>query len=199
MPLDPAYLLTAADLSRIYREPSEVVRNKLSDRLSPDFARIIAQSPLVVLATSGPDGLDCSPRGDVEQVVYVQDEKTLLLPDRPGNNRIDSVRNILANPQVALIFFVPGVAEAFRVNGTARITTDPALLSRFAYKNQWPRSLIVIEVEEAFLHCGRALVRSDVWNADKHVSPSVLPNFVQMLRDQTNVALPDDALVIEDR
>ena len=199
MDLDPAHLLTADDLGRVYREPGEVVKNKVSDRLSPDFARIIAQSPLVILTTGGHAGLDCSPRGDVGQVVYVHDEKTLLLPDRPGNNRIDSVRNILASSQVALLFLVPGVAEAFRVNGTARITTDPEWLARFAYKGQLPRSLMVIGVEEAFLHCGRALLRSDVWNAEKHVSPSVLPNFVQMLRDQTNVALPDDALVIEDR
>ncbi|WP_161882875.1 MSMEG_1061 family FMN-dependent PPOX-type flavoprotein [Deinococcus alpinitundrae] len=199
MQLDPAHLLKAADLGRIYRKPSQVVSNKVSGQISADFARIIAQSPLVVLATAGPEGLDCSPRGDVRQVVYVHDEKTLLLPDRPGNNRIDSVRNILVSPQVALMFLVPGVAEVFRVNGKARITTDPALLARFAYKNQLPRSLIVIEVEEAFLHCGRALVRSDVWNDEKHVSPSVLPNFVQMLREQTKVALPDDALVIEDR
>ncbi|UWX63869.1 MSMEG_1061 family FMN-dependent PPOX-type flavoprotein [Deinococcus rubellus] len=199
MQLDSAHLLTADNVGQIYREPSLLVSSKVSDHIGTDFARIIAQSPLVVLATRGPTGLDCSPRGDVGQVVYVHDEKTLLLPDRPGNNRIDSVRNILASPQVALVFLVPGVAEAFRVNGTARITTDPALLAQFAYKTQLPRSLIVIEVEEAFLHCGRALVRSDVWNAEKHVSPSVLPNFVQMLRDQTRVALPDDALVIEDR
>ena len=160
MLLDPAHLLTLGDLGRLYREPSPVVKAKLTDHISPDFARIIAQSPLLVLATSGPGGLDCSPRGDVGQVAHVQDESTLLLPDRPGNNRIDSVRNILANGQVALIFFVPGVNEAFRVNGTAQITTDPALLARFAYKGQWPRSVLVIHVEEAFLHCGRALLRS---------------------------------------
>lgn len=199
MHLDPAYLLSAEQLGHLYREPSGVVKAKTSDRISPDFARIIAQSPLVVLATGGPNGLDCSPRGDVGQVVHVQDEKTLLLPDRPGNNRIDSVRNILASPAVALIFLVPGVNEAFRVSGTAQITTDPLLLARFAYKGQLPRSLIVIDVQEAFLHCGRALLRSEVWNAAKHVSGEVLPNFVQMLRDQTKLNLPDDALVIEDR
>lgn len=199
MHLDPAHLLTAEHLSPLYREPSAAVKAKISDRISPDLARIIAQSPLVVLATSGPNGLDCSPRGDVGQVVYVQDEKTLLLPDRPGNNRIDSVRNILTSPQVALLFFVPGVNEAFRVNGTAQITTDPALLARFAYKDQLPRSLFVIHVEEAFLHCGRALLSSEIWNAAKHGGGEGLPNLVQMLRDQTKIELPDDALVIEDR
>ncbi|TSA86441.1 pyridoxamine 5'-phosphate oxidase family protein [Deinococcus detaillensis] len=199
MHLDPAHLLSPERLSPLYREPSAAVKAKTSDRISADFARVIAVSPLVVLATGGPNGLDCSPRGDVGQVVYVQDEKTLLLPDRPGNNRIDSVRNILASPSVALIFLVPGVSESFRVNGTAQITTDPALLARFAYKGQLPRSLFVIHVEEAYLHCGRALLRSEVWNAAKHVSSEVLPNFVQMLRDQTKLNLPDDALVIEDR
>ena len=199
MLLDPAHLLSPSDLGRLYREPGPVVKAKLADHISPDFARIIAQSPLVVLATSGPDGLDCSPRGDVGQAAHVQDEKTLLLPDRPGNNRIDSVRNILANGQVALIFLVPGVNEAFRVNGTAQITTDPALLSRFAYKGQLPRSVVVIHVKEAFLHCGRALLRSGVWNPEQRVSAEALPNFVQMLREQTKLELSDDALVIEDR
>ncbi|MFC4456140.1 MSMEG_1061 family FMN-dependent PPOX-type flavoprotein [Deinococcus sonorensis] len=200
MQLDPAHLIsTADDLAPLYRPPSVLVKNKVMPCIDADFARIIAHSPLAVLATRGADGLDCSPRGDPGQTVFVEDEQTLILPDRPGNNRIDSLRNILHHPQVALLFLVPGVNEVFRVNGTAQLTRDPALLARFAYKDQWPRALVVITVQEAFLHCARALLRADVWNPAGWVGDRVLPNFAAMLTQQTGVHVSDADLSIEDR
>ena len=200
MQLDPAHLIaTEADLARRYRPPSELVRRKVMDHIDADFARIIARAPLVLLATAGPDGLDCSPRGDPGQAVFVEDERTLVLPDRPGNNRVDSLHNLLANPQVGLLFLVPGVNEAFRVNGTAQLTDDPALLARYAYKGQFPRLLLVITVTEAFLHCARALLRAEVWNPARRVADGVLPNFAAMLGRQTGRQVADADLTIEDR
>lgn len=200
MQLDSAYLITSPDdLSAIYRPPSALVRNKVMTCIDADFARIIARSPLAVLATRGEGGLDCSPRGDSGQAVFVEDEHTLILPDRPGNNRIDSIRNILHDPRVGLLFLVPGVNEVFRVNGTARLTRDPALLARFAYKDQLPRALVVITVREAFLHCARALLRADLWNPASRVGDRVLPNFAAMLTQQTGVRVDDADLAIEDR
>ena len=198
MQLDPAHLITSQDdLNAVYRPPSALVTRKVMNHIDGDFARIIARAPLALLATVGEGGLDCSPRGDSGQAVFVQDERTLILPDRPGNNRIDSVRNILHDPRVGLLFLIPGVNEAFRVNGAARITRDPALLSRFAYKGQWPRALIVITVEEAFLHCARALLRSGIWDPTKRVGQQVLPNFAAMLSAQTGRRVLEEDLVIE--
>ncbi len=200
MHLDPAFLITSErDLTEAYRAPSALVRDKVMDHIDADFARIITRAPLVLLATAGGQGVDCSPRGDPGQTVFVEDPRTLVLPDRPGNNRIDSLRNIVQRPQVGLLFLVPGVNEAFRVNGTAQITRDPALLPRFAYKEQLPRALVVITVQEAYLHCARALLRADVWNPERRVRGDVLPNFAAMLSQQTRRPVQDADLEIEDR
>ncbi|HET6491331.1 MAG TPA: MSMEG_1061 family FMN-dependent PPOX-type flavoprotein, partial [Burkholderiales bacterium] len=134
-------------LERLYGKPSGAAVAKEIDRLHPHYQRMIEASPFVVLATTGPDGVDTSPRGDAPGFVAVADEKTLLLPDRPGNNRIDSLRNILADPHVALLFLIPGIGETLRVNGRAAISTAPALLERFAVGGKLPRSVIVIAVD----------------------------------------------------
>ena len=142
------------------------------DHVHPHYRAFIEASPFAMLATAGPDGLDASPRGDPAGFVVVEDEKTLLLPDRRGNNRIDSLRNILADPRVALLFLVPGVGETLRVNGLGRISTDPALLERFGMDGKLPRSVLVVEVQTVYFQCSRALLRSRLWDASTQVPRS---------------------------
>ena len=153
--------------------PASVVKE--IDWITPEYRRLIEASPFVALATSGPEGLDCSPRGDAPGFVRVADPKTLILPDRRGNNRIDSLRNIVRDPRVALLFLIPGSGTTFRVNGRAVISADPALLASFAVEGQTPRSVIVITVETAYFQCARAMVRSRLWDPDQHVAPESLP------------------------
>src|SRR5512147_1284576 len=129
------------------------------------------KSPFAALATSGPEGLDCSPRGDLPGFVRIHDEKTLAMPDRRGNNRIDSLRNIVRDPRVALLFLIPGSGTTFRVNGRAVVSTDPELLASFAVEDHAPRSVIVVTVETAYFQCARAIVRSELWNPARHVDP----------------------------
>jgi uncharacterized protein len=145
------------------------------DHINADYRKFIEAAPLFALATSGPEGLDCSPRGDAPGFVRVQDEKTLLIPDRRGNNRIDSLRNIISDPRVALLFLVPGVGETIRVNGRAGISTDPALLESFAVNGKTPRTIIVVAVERVFFQCSKAIVRSKLWDPSLHVARERLP------------------------
>lgn len=165
----------AAALERIYGAPSEASIVKEVDHVHPIYRRLIEAAPFAVLATSGPGGLDASPRGDGPGFVTVEDEKTLLLPDRRGNNRTDSLRNILGDPRVALLFLIPGIGETLRVNGRASISIDPVLLRRFAVEGKEPRSVLAIAVETVFFQCSRAVVRADLWNPAKHASRSALP------------------------
>ena len=153
----------------------------------PTYRALIEASPFVVLATSGPGGLDASPRGDAPGFVVVEDEHTLLLPDRRGNNRIDSLRNILADPRVALLFLIPGSAETLRVNGRATIVTDPALLERFAVDGKRPKCVLAVAVETVYFQCGRAILRSRLWDAQP--AHGALPSAGQIL-----AALSGDAI-----
>ena len=153
--------------------PAAVVKE--TDHITPHYRRLIEASPFVALATSGPEGLDCSPRGDAAEVVRIADERTLILPDRRGNNRIDSLRNIVRDPRVALLFLIPGSGTTFRVNGHALISADPELLASFAVESQAPRSAIVVTVERAYFQCARAIVRSGLWDPERHVDPDSLP------------------------
>ncbi len=167
---------TLAQLEALYRiplAPASVVKE--TDHITPHYRRLIDASPFVALATSGPEGLDCSPRGDAAEVVRIADERTLILPDRRGNNRIDSLRNIVRDPRVALLFLIPGSGTTFRVNGRALISADPELLASFAVESQAPRSAIVVTVERAYFQCARAIVRSGLWDPDRHVDPASLP------------------------
>ncbi|MBL8837196.1 MAG: pyridoxamine 5'-phosphate oxidase family protein [Alphaproteobacteria bacterium] len=166
----------AATLERIYGPPVEASIVKEVDRIHPLYRAFIEAAPFAVLATSGPDGLDASPRGDGPGFVVVADDRTLLLPDRRGNNRIDSLRNIVADPRVALLFLVPGVGETFRVNGRATVSIDPALIARFTLAGKAPRSVLVIHVETVFFQCSRAVVRADLWNPAKQVRRADLPS-----------------------
>lgn len=153
--------------------PASVVKEV--DWITPEYRALIDASPFVALATCGPEGLDCSPRGDGPGFVRVADPKTLVMPDRRGNNRIDSLRNIVRDPRVGLLFLIPGSGTTFRVNGRATISADPDLLASFAVDGALPRTAIVIRVEAAYFQCARAIVRSGLWDPSRHVDAGRLP------------------------
>lgn len=172
-------------LQKLYGTPSGAAVDKEVDYLHPHYQKLIAASPFFVLATGGPEGMDASPRGDAPGFVVVEDEKTLLIPDRRGNNRVDSLRNIIANPRVALLFLIPGVGETLRVNGRAEISTDPALLGRFGVEGKPPRSVIVVHVDTVFFQCARAIFRSKLWDPAQHIERSSLPSLGTIVSDVT--------------
>ena len=177
---------TVEELEAIYGQTNDASTVKVADRVTPLYRLLIEASPFAALATSGPEGLDCSPRGDLPGFVRIHDEKTLLLPDRRGNNRIDSLRNVVRDPRVALLFLIPGCGNTLRVNGRAHISTDADLLASFAVKEKAPRSVIVMTVDEMYFQCARAIVRSDLWNPDKRVDPRTLPTPGQILADMSD-------------
>ena len=173
---------TQAQLEALYGRPSGAAVIKEIDHVSDHYRAFIEASPFVVLATSGPEGLDCTPRGDPAGFVRVVDRKTLMLPDRRGNNRLDALRNIVRDPRVALLFLVPGIGRTLRVNGTARITTDPVLCASFAIEGKTPRSVVVVTAKRVYTQCAKALVRSRLWDPASHVPESALPSSGEMLR-----------------
>jgi PPOX class probable FMN-dependent enzyme len=174
-------ITTLEELEAIYGRPAETSTAKVADRVTPQYRAFIDASPFAVLATCGPEGLDCSPRGDRPGFVRVADERTLLVPDRRGNNRVDSLRNVVRDPRVALLFLIPGIGNTLRVNGRAHLSTDSELLASFAVNGQAPRSVIVVTAEAVYFQCSRALIRSDLWNPAKHVDPESLPTPGQIL------------------
>jgi len=176
----------AETLEKLYGTPSGAAVEKEIDYLHPHYRKLIAASPFFVLATSGPGGMDASPRGDAPGFVVVEDERTLLIPDRRGNNRVDSLRNIIADPRVALLFLVPGVGETLRVNGRAEIRTDPARLERFRVEGKLPRSVIVVRVETVFFQCARAVFRAKLWDPDRRVERTSLPSLGTIISDLTH-------------
>ena len=182
-----AIVRNVTELEALYGQPVAAATVKEVARITPHYRTYIEASPFVSLATSGPEGLDCSPRGDRPGFVRVHDEKTLMLPDRRGNNRIDSLRNIVRDPKVALLFLIPGVGNTLRVNGRAEISVDPVLLDSFAVDDKPPRSVTVITVDAVYFQCARALVRSELWNPARHRDPKELPSAGQIL-----AALSDD-------
>jgi PPOX class probable FMN-dependent enzyme len=177
----PDILKTEAQLEAIYGKPAEAATVKEVNWITPHYRAYIEASPYAALATSGAEGLDCSPRGDKPGFVRVHDEKTLMLPDRRGNNRIDSLRNIVRDPRVALLFMIPGIGNTLRVNGRAHLSVEPGLLESFAVDEKAPRSVTVIEVDAVYFQCARALVRSELWNPERHVDPKSLPSAGQIL------------------
>jgi PPOX class probable FMN-dependent enzyme len=174
-----------ASLEAVYGESPAGAIAKEIDYIHPHYRAMIEASPFLVLATSGPEGLDCSPRGDPAGFVHVLDEKTLLIPDRRGNNRIDSLRNIIRDDRVALLFLIPGVGETLRVNGRASISVAPELIGRFPFRGTLPRSVIVVRAESVYFQCPKALVRSELWNPQKHISRKELPSTGLILADVT--------------
>jgi uncharacterized protein len=178
-------IATIEQLEAIYGFPAETSMVKVADRITPSYRLMIEKSPFAALATSGPEGLDCSPRGDLPGFVRVGDEKTVMMPDRRGNNRVDSLRNIVRDPRVALLFLIPGSGSTLRANGHAQLSVDPALLSSFKMEGKAPRSVIVITVREVYFQCARAIVRSDLWNSDKRLDPKALPSPGQILAEMS--------------
>ncbi|MBO6783615.1 MAG: pyridoxamine 5'-phosphate oxidase family protein [Alphaproteobacteria bacterium] len=173
------------DLEAIYGTPVETSLVKEVDRITPHYRTMIEASPFVALATSGPEGLDCSPRGDMAGFVRIHDDRTVMIPDRKGNNRVDSLRNIVRDPRVALLFLLPGSGNTLRINGRAHLSVAPDLLESFAVKEQAPRSVIVIEVDAVYFQCARAIVRSELWNPDRHIPADALPTAGQIIADLT--------------
>jgi PPOX class probable FMN-dependent enzyme len=172
-------------LREIYGPPSDRSVKKQLSRFDKHCRAFIARSPFLVMASSDPSGrCDASPKGDAPGFVQVLDDETLLIPDRLGNNRVDTIGNLLERPGVGLIFFVPGLNETLRVNGRGRITTNPALLEPLAVSGKVPRSGILVAAEEIYFHCGKALIRSDLWNPEKQLSRSEFPSLGQILADQ---------------
>jgi PPOX class probable FMN-dependent enzyme len=181
LPDDTHFITNEASLRALHHQPMLRATGKVLRSLDKYCRRIIALSPFCVVATQGPNGADVSPRGDPAGFVRVVDDLTLLLPDRVGNNRLDTMANLLANPRIGILFLVPGMNETLRINGTARITDDARLLAPSAVNDRVPKVGIVVTVEEALLHCAKALVRSALWDASRHIDRSVLPSYAQML------------------
>jgi uncharacterized protein len=170
-------------LREVLGEPAELVKNKIADRLNPLTRQFVERSPFVVVASGRPDGgLDVSPRGDPAGFVRILDERTLLLPDRPGNKLADTLTNLLADDRIALLFLIPGVNDTFRVNGRARIVDDPELLAASEVEGKVPQLGILVEVEEAYTQCPKAFLRSDLWNPERHVQRAELPRSGDILR-----------------
>ncbi|RKQ73523.1 pyridoxamine 5'-phosphate oxidase family protein [Oceanibaculum indicum] len=186
-------IATVEELNALYGEASEASLVKEVDRITPDYRRFIEASPFVSLATVGPEGLDCSPRGDKAGFVRIADEKTLMMPDRRGNNRVDSLANIVRDPRVALLFLIPGSGTTLRVNGTAQLSTDSELLESFAVEEKAPRSVIVMKVERVYFQCARAIVRSELWNPERHVDPKSLPTPGRILANLSDETVGGDA------
>ena len=170
-------ITTIDELEALYGLPSGAAVMKETTYITPEYRAWIEASPFCVLATSGPGGLDATPRGDpAGQFAAVEDERTLLLPDRRGNNRVDSLRNIVADPRVAFCFLLPGIPEAMRVNGRAAISTDPALCERFAMRGQTPRTVLIVAVEAVYFQCAKSVVRSGLWDPARHVPRGAVPS-----------------------
>lgn len=169
-------ITTVEQLEALYGQPYGPSLAKELDHIAPAYRKLIEAAPFVAVATGGPEGLDCSPKGDAPGFVRVLDEKTLALPDRPGNNRIDGFRNILKDPRIALLFLIPGVGETFRVNGRASISIDPELMQSFAVNGKLPRSVLIVHVETCFFHCSKAIVRSKLWDEASKIDRKSLPS-----------------------
>jgi len=176
---------TIEQLEAIYGPTNDASTVKVADRVTPSYRVMIEKSPFAALATSGPEGLDCSPRGDIAGFVHIHDERTLMMPDRRGNNRIDSLRNIVRDPRVALLFLIPGCGNTLRVNGRAHVSAGAELLASFTMEGKAPRTVIVMTVDEIYFQCARAIVRSDLWNPDKRVDPKSLPTPGQILAEMS--------------
>jgi uncharacterized protein len=172
-----------AGLRTIIGSPTEVVASKIADHLNELTRQFVERSPFVCVATKMPGGgIDVSPRGDPAGFVRVLDERTLLLPERPGNKLADTLTNLLADPSIGLLFLIPGVGDSFRVNGRATLTDDPELLAPSAVEGKVPKLGILVTVEEAYTQCSKALIRSDLWNPGRHIDRSELPSSGEILR-----------------
>jgi hypothetical protein len=184
---------TMAELEALYDEPVyPPAKAKETTRITKAYRALIEASPFFALATNGPNGLDCSPRGDPKGFVRVIDDHTIAVPDRRGNNRIDSLRNLIHDPRVALLFLIPGVSETLRIMGRATISTDPALCQSFLMQGKAPKSVLVIAVEQVFFQCAKAIVRSKLWDPASQVERKTLPTSGKILAEITEGKLGGD-------
>jgi PPOX class probable FMN-dependent enzyme len=183
MPMAPHAITDEAQLREIVGAPAELVVSKIADRLNPLTRQFVERSPFVCIATARPDGgLDVSPRGDPAGFVRILDERTLLMPDRPGNRIADTLTNLLADDRIGLLFLIPGVGDTFRVNGRASIVDDPELLAPSAVEGKAPTLGLLVSIEEAYTQCAKALIRSDLWNPERHIDRDELPSSGEILR-----------------
>lgn len=178
----PHTITDETELARLYEAVNPTSLLKELDYISDDYAKFIAASSFCIISTVGPEGVDCSPRGDPPGFAVVENPKTLLIPDRRGNNRLDSLRNIVRDPRIALLFMIAGIGETMRVNGRARISTDPALLNRFAIRGKLPRTVLVVTVEACYPQCQKALVRAKLWDVSTQVGRASLPSVGEMMQ-----------------
>ena len=176
------YVTSEAELEAIYGQPAGPAVFKEIDHISEHYRRFIEAAPFVVVATSGPEGLDCTPRGDPAGFIRVVDAHTVMLPDRRGNNRIDTLRNLVRDPRISLLFLIPGEGRTLRINGRARISVDPGLCASFTMEGKAPRSVIVITAERVYTQCPKALVRSKLWDPARHVAAGTLPSSGTMMK-----------------
>ncbi len=183
---------TKEELREFYGPANERSVKKQMAKLDEHAKNFIALSPFMVISSATAEGADASPKGDPPGFVKVIDDSTLIIPDRPGNNRVDTMSNIVENNHVGLLFLVPGMCETLRVNGRARITTDPEVLEPHSMKGRLPRSAMIVDVEDVYLHCAKALIRADLWNAENHIERKSFPSMGQMLSDQIDEEGYDD-------
>jgi PPOX class probable FMN-dependent enzyme len=183
LPADTTFITDETALRARHHAPMSRATDKVLRAIDAHCRRIIELLPFCVVSTQGPGGADVSPRGDPPGFVRILDTRTLLVPDRVGNNRLDAMSNLLVNPRIGILFLVPGMNETLRINGTARITDDARLLAPSAMQNRAPKVGLVVTVEEVFLHCAKALVRSELWNPERHIDRAILPSYPAMLLD----------------
>lgn len=174
-------ITTVAQLEAVYGQALPRALLKELDHISDHYRAFIEKAPFVVVATCGPEGLDCSPRGDPAGFVRVRDEKTVLVPDRRGNNRLDTLRNLIRDPRISLLFLIPGIGETLRINGRAEIVTEPELCGSFAMNGKAPASVLAVTAERVYFQCSKALVRSGLWRADAQIPRSELPSTGEIL------------------
>ena len=194
MPSHPQTITTIAELDALYGEASGPAVIKELDHISDHYRRFIEVSPFMILATVGPEGMDCSPRGDPPGFVRVVDRKTVMIPDRRGNNRVDSLRNIVRDPRVALLFLIPGIGATMRINGRAALITDTELCASFAIQNKPAKCVIVVTADRVYPQCPKALVRSRLWDPALHLRPADLPTSGEMMEAISNGAIDGKAL-----
>src|SRR6266568_3686900 len=180
---------TMEQLQALYGEKMGASVIKEIDHINNGYRKLIEAAPFVTVATSGPEGLDCSPKGDAPGFVRILDDKTLAIPDRPGNNRIDGFRNILQDPRIALLFLIPGIGETFRVNGRASISIEPELMRGFAVNGKLPRSVLIVHIESCFFHCSKAVVRAKLWDEKAKIDRNSLPSTGTIVAELSQGAL----------
>jgi PPOX class probable FMN-dependent enzyme len=178
-------ITTQEQLDALYGAPVEAAIAKEIDYISGHYKAFIDKAPFVVVATVGPEGLDCSPRGDPPGFVRVRDKNTVLIPDRRGNNRVDSLRNLVRDPRISLLFIIPGIGNTLRINGRAEISTEPELCASFAIRGKAPKTVLVVMVERIYFQCPKALVRSRLWSANAQIPRSELPSTGEILQAVT--------------